>query len=119
MRRVDQAQEFNECWAIGGEQEAGLLISGLLSNDVVQEHVPPDALSRVSSFDALLSYVAVPIGQLGVGPLADRSGGYPVTTAAGVVYAAAALATMASAAVRRLPHGRSAAERADRALAAA
>ncbi|WP_329186918.1 hypothetical protein [Actinacidiphila glaucinigra] len=32
----DQAQEFNACWTIG-EQEAGLslLISGLLSNDVV------------------------------------------------------------------------------------
>ncbi|MFI2302075.1 hypothetical protein ACH5AL_24990 [Actinacidiphila glaucinigra] len=31
----DQAQEFNDCWAIG-EQEAGLslLISGLLSNEV-------------------------------------------------------------------------------------
>jgi hypothetical protein len=31
----DQAQEFNDCWAIG-EQEAGLglLVSGILSNDV-------------------------------------------------------------------------------------
>ncbi|WP_329129502.1 MFS transporter [Streptomyces sp. NBC_01476] len=70
----------------------------------LQEHVPPHALSRVSSFDDLLSYLAIPVGQLSVGPLAARFGGFRVTAAAGVVLAAAALAPLASAAVRRLPH---------------
>ncbi|WP_327087392.1 MFS transporter [Nonomuraea sp. NBC_01738] len=70
----------------------------------LQEHVPPQVLSRVSSYDDLLSYVAIPIGQLGVGLLADRFGGFRVAAAAGLIYAVAAVVPLASAAVRRLPH---------------
>lgn len=81
----------------------------------LQEHVPPHALSRVCAFDDLLSYVAIPVGQLCVGPLAERFGGFQVAAVAGVVYAAAALAPLTSAAVRRLPHGQDARPRVDRA----
>ncbi|MGW2158845.1 MFS transporter [Nonomuraea sp. NPDC001699] len=70
----------------------------------LQEHVPAHMLSRVSSYDDLLSYIAIPIGQLGVGLLADRFDGYQVAATAGIVYAAAAVLPLASAAVRRLPH---------------
>ncbi|MEU5864270.1 hypothetical protein ABZ815_24060 [Nonomuraea sp. NPDC047529] len=48
--------------------------------------------------------IAIPIGQLGVGLLADRFDGYQVAATAGIVYAAAAVLPLASAAVRRLPH---------------
>ncbi|MEU1622500.1 MFS transporter [Streptomyces sp. NPDC005722] len=98
-------------WLVAAAFTAGLgsSVAGIGWDTSLQEHVPPGSLSRVSSFDDLLSYVAIPLGQLGVGPLADRVGGYPVAAAAGVVYAAAALAPIASTAVRRLPHGRPAA----------
>ena len=33
------------------------------------EHVPNEVLSRVTSYDALGSFVAIPIGQLAFGPL--------------------------------------------------
>ncbi|MEU1388179.1 MULTISPECIES: MFS transporter [unclassified Nonomuraea] len=70
----------------------------------LQEHVPAHMLSRVSSYDDLLSYIAIPVGQLGVGLLADGFDGYQVAATAGIVYAAAAVLPLASAAVRRLPH---------------
>ncbi len=70
----------------------------------LQEHVPPQLLSRVSSYDDLLSYAAIPIGQLSVGPLAARFGGFRVTTVAGIVYAVVPLIPLLSATVRRLPH---------------
>jgi hypothetical protein len=70
----------------------------------LQEHVPAQVLSRVASYDDLLSYLAIPIGQLGVGPLAHALGGFRVSTGAGLAFAAAALVPLTSGAVRRLPH---------------
>src|ERR1700712_3269955 len=61
-------------------------------------------LSRVSSYDKLLSYISLPIGQLCVGPLAHTLGGFRVALAAGILYAVAAVALLASSAVRGLPH---------------
>ncbi|WP_377862526.1 hypothetical protein [Allokutzneria oryzae] len=49
----------------------------------------------------LLSYTAIPVGQLCVGPLADA---FTVALAAGVVHAAVAVLPLASGAVRRLRH---------------
>jgi MFS family permease len=40
----------------------------------LQQHVPQEALSRVSSYDALGSFVAVPLGLLAAGPVADAIG---------------------------------------------
>ena len=39
----------------------------------MQEHVPADKLARVYSYDMLGSFVAMPIGQVAAGPLAERS----------------------------------------------
>ncbi|MFJ5219229.1 MFS transporter [Streptomyces sp. NPDC088354] len=94
-------------WLIAAAFTAGLgsSVASVGWDTSLQEHVPPHALSRVSSFDDLLSYIAIPLGQLSVAPLADRFGGFQVAAVAGVVYAAAVLAPLASAAVRSLPHG--------------
>lgn len=70
----------------------------------LQEHVPGRVLSRVASYDDLLSYIAIPIGQLSVGPLAQRFGGFHVATAAALCYAGVALLPLASPALRRLAH---------------
>ncbi|MEY9837822.1 MFS transporter [Streptacidiphilus sp. EB103A] len=94
-------------WLIAAAFVAGLgsSVAGIGWDTSLQEHVPAEVLSRVSSYDDLLSYLAIPIGQLSVGPLAHAFGGFRVATTAGVVYALAAVAPLASAAVRRLPHG--------------
>ncbi|HEX5852182.1 MAG TPA: MFS transporter, partial [Solirubrobacteraceae bacterium] len=38
------------------------------------ERIPPGSLSRVSSFDWMISYALLPIGYIAAGPLADRLG---------------------------------------------
>ena len=93
-------------WLIASAFVAGLgsSVAGISWDTSLQEHVPAHALSRVASYDDLLSYVAIPIGQLGVGPLAHAVGGFRVVTGAGLVYAVVAVVPLASAAVRRLPH---------------
>lgn len=70
----------------------------------LQEHVPPQALSRVCSFDDLLSYAAIPVGQLSVGPLASAFGGFRVATVAGAIYVAAAFFPLSFTSVRSLTH---------------
>lgn len=82
----------------------GSAVASISWDTSLQEHVPPQALSRVCSFDDLLSYAAIPIGQLSVGPLAAAYGGFRVTTVAGVVYVAAAVFPLLFQPVRRLPH---------------
>lgn len=51
-----------------------------------------------------LSYAAIPVGQLSVGPLASAFGGFRVATVAGVVYVAAAVFPLAFKPVRSLTH---------------
>jgi MFS family permease len=70
----------------------------------LQEHIPDQFLSRVAAYDDLLSYIAIPIGQLSVGPLAHRFGGFHLATAAALCYISVALVPLASPALRRLPH---------------
>ena len=80
----------------------------------MQEHVPDHLLSRAYSYDALGSFVAVPIGQLAAGPIALLAGLRPAIVVAGVLYVLICLLTLCSPAVRALrrqsrtrdPHGR-------------
>jgi MFS family permease len=48
----------------------GLEVFGVAWETTVQAHVPPDKLARVYSYDALGSHLAVPVGQVTVGPAA-------------------------------------------------
>jgi MFS family permease len=93
-------------WLIAAGFVAGLgsSVTAIGWDTSLQEHVPAQVLSRVASYDDLLSYLAIPIGQLGVGPLAHALGGFRVATGAGLAFAAAALVPLTSGAVRRLPH---------------
>jgi MFS family permease len=83
----------------------GSAVASVSWDTSLQEHVPAHALSRVCSFDDLLSYAAIPIGQLGVGFLAAAYGGFRVATVAGVVYVVAAGFPLLFRPVRRLTHG--------------
>jgi hypothetical protein len=82
----------------------GSAVAGISWDTSLQEHVPGHALSRVCSFDDLLSYGAIPIGQLSVGPLAAAFGGFRVAEVAGVIYVGAAFFPLAFKSVRSLPH---------------
>jgi MFS family permease len=56
----------------------------------------------VSSYDALGSFVAMPLGSVAFGLLADRFDPEVVLVVSGIVYAALALGTLASRSVRNL-----------------
>ena len=83
---------------------AGVAVTqfGIVWETALQRHIPPDRLARVVSFDALGSYAAIPLGQIVVGPTADRFGTRPVLLAASVIIAVASFAALASRDVRQL-----------------
>lgn len=68
----------------------------------LHEHVPNDVLSRVSSYELLGSFVAIPIGQLLVGPLSAMWGERELAVAGGVLCVLAAGLPLLSRSVRNL-----------------
>jgi len=84
---------------VGG---AGIEIFGLGWELAMQEHVPPDMLSRVYSYDMLGSFIAIPVGQLAFGPLGAAFGVQHMILIAGVSYCAISLLTLLSRSVRSM-----------------
>ena len=81
---------------------AGLIFYDVAWETALQDRVPHSALGRVASWDYLLSYMAMPLGNALAGPLSGRFGLGPVVTAgAGVMFLAAA-SQMLIPGVRRL-----------------
>ena len=72
-------------------------------NLAMQENVDDSQLSRAYSYDALGSYVAMPLGQLVYGPLGDRFGYAPVVAWSGVAYVAVALSPCSPGRCARCP----------------
>ena len=81
----------------------GLEVFGMGWNLAMQENIDESQLSRAYSYDALGSFVAMPVGQLVYGALGDRFGYAPVVAVSGVAYVAVALAVLLSRSVRTLP----------------
>jgi len=81
----------------------GLAVAGITWDTAMQQNTPRDVLSRVASFDDLLSYGAIPVGQLLVGPAAAHWGGPTVILWSGIAYAASVLVPLTARAVRDLP----------------
>jgi MFS family permease len=81
---------------------AGIEIFGLGWELAMQEHVPPDMLSRVYSYDMLGSFIAIPVGQLAFGPLGAAFGIQDMILVAGVAYFVISLATLMSRSVRTM-----------------
>jgi MFS family permease len=82
----------------------GFAASGITLDTSLQEHVPNSLISRVSSFDDLLSYLTVPLGMLLIGPLADKVGLKQTIVGAGIAYLICAWGSLLSRDVRRLEH---------------
>ena len=68
----------------------------------LQRNVPQHALARVYSYDAVGSFVAIPLGEVAVGPLAARIGTSATLLGCAAVIAAATFLALGSADVRRL-----------------
>jgi MFS family permease len=82
----------------------GMEQNGIAWETSVQEHVPQAKLARVYSYDALGSFVAIPIGQVAAGPLAEAvgiSGALFITAAVDLL---AVVGMLSSRSVRTLTH---------------
>lgn len=81
----------------------GVSLFFVLWETALQTHVPEAALSRVSSYDYLLSAGLMPLGLVLAGPVSDALGVRPTLYAMTVLGVPAALALLLVPAVRRLP----------------
>ncbi|WP_329319844.1 MFS transporter [Streptomyces sp. NBC_01262] len=75
----------------------------VLWDTALQTHVPESALSRVSSYDHLLSAGLMPLGLALAGPVSDSLGLRPTLYSMTIVAVPAALALLCVPAVRHLP----------------
>ncbi|MFI2026444.1 hypothetical protein [Streptomyces buecherae] len=92
-------------WLIAASFVAGVgsSLSAIAWDTSLQEHIPTGALSRVSAYDDLLSYLAIPVGLLTIGPLSQSFGPYAVTTVSGLLFIVIVVLPLAAPAVRGLP----------------
>jgi MFS family permease len=81
---------------------SGTELFGVGWSTAMQQHIPEAVLSRVSSYDALGSFAAMPLGSVVFGLLADRFDPEVVLIVSGILYALLALGTLASRSVRNL-----------------
>jgi predicted MFS family arabinose efflux permease len=91
---------------IGGAFVAGMMLEqfGVAWETTMQEHVPADKLARVYSYDMVGSFVAIPVGEMAVGPIAHAVGLTPTLVGAAVLMTLAVLGMLSSRAVRTLRH---------------
>ena len=80
----------------------GLEVFGMGWNLAMQENIDDSMLSRAYSYDALGSFVAIPIGQVAYGPLAQVVGLEQLLVASGAAYAVVVALVLCSRSVRAL-----------------
>lgn len=68
----------------------------------LQTHIPADKLARVYAWDAMGSFIAIPVGELAAGPLALRYGNSSVLLACAVAVIVASVAASLVPSIRRL-----------------
>ena len=90
---------------------AGGLVSGLMLEQfgiawetTMQEHVPADKLARVYSYDMVGSFLAIPIGEVAIGPISHAIGIEATLLGATVLITLAVVGMLSSRDVRTLPH---------------
>lgn len=91
-------------WLLPSMFLAGVALEqfGVAWDVALQENVPPDRLARVYSYDALGSYLAIPVGEVAVGPVAERVGLAPTLLGCAALVVVATLLALASREVRGL-----------------
>ena len=68
----------------------------------MQRHVPPELLARLTSYDMVGSFIAIPVGEVAAGPVSHAIGVRPTLIACGLVIVVAVIAMIASPSVRNL-----------------
>jgi MFS family permease len=81
---------------------AGFGLFGVAWAQSLQTHIPPDRLARVYAYDALGSFVAIPVGELAAGPLAATYGTSNVLLASATAIVIATVAVCFTPSIRRL-----------------
>jgi MFS family permease len=79
---------------------AGVEVFSIGWSVTMQENIEESLLSRAYSYDALGSFVAIPVGQMIFGPLGTAFGYRPVIITSGIVYAVVVLLVLSSRSVR-------------------
>ncbi|PEH52314.1 MFS transporter [Yersinia kristensenii] len=79
---------------------------GVVWANALQTHIPPNKLARVYAYDAMGSFVAIPVGELAAGPLSMHYGSSAILLAAAVAVVIATIATSFTPAIRQLDNGR-------------
>ena len=82
---------------------AGTEVFGMGWNLAMQENIEDGMLSRAYSYDALGSFIAMPVGQLAWGPLAVAFGFQPVLVVSAIAYVGVVALVLCSRSVRELP----------------
>jgi MFS family permease len=81
---------------------AGLFFFGVAWETAIQDHVPHRALGRVSSWDYLTSFIAMPIGNALAGPLSSAYGTNRVLVASAAVLFLSGVSQLAVPGVRKM-----------------
>lgn len=94
-----------EAWIVAAAAFVGGLgfsVASIAWESALQATVPEESLSRVAAYDDLLSYLAIPLSQLAVGPLAVMYGAKGVSIVCGVAFVVVCLLPLLSREVRNL-----------------
>jgi hypothetical protein len=91
---------------IGCAFAGGLMLEqfGVAWETTMQEHIPADKLARVYSYDMVGSFVAIPAGEIAIGPISHAAGVGPTLIGASVIVILAVFGMLSSRDVRTLPH---------------
>nr|WP_296070531.1 MFS transporter [uncultured Actinoplanes sp.] len=98
---------YPHLWALVlGALVAGVALEqfGVAWETTMQEHVPADKLARVYSYDMVGSFLAIPVGQVAIGPIAHAAGLEPTLIGAAGLTLLATLGMLSSRSVRTLRH---------------
>lgn len=89
---------------------ASMLVNGIcvdifeiLWDTTLQQHVPTEAISRITSYDVMASFALGPIGLILVGPISDLVGVRTTVLGAGAILTVATIVAFASRDVRSVP----------------
>jgi hypothetical protein len=80
----------------------GLELYGVFWDTTLQQHIPDEMLSRVSSYDVLGSFALIPVGVAVMGPISDAIGVADTLLGAALVVVLATLAVISVSDVRNL-----------------
>jgi MFS family permease len=78
----------------------GLGVMAITWETSLQDHVPNTMMSRITAYDDLVSYAAIPIGQLSIAPLAGAFGETQAMVVGGVMFGLIATVPIFARAVR-------------------